>query len=159
MDTKTVEEIASAVESELVSLGYSELTVREYRWCFRDVGRYSADGSYTPEVGAAFAAYRSDAWSPSTAREKVSRRKRVARIFDTYLATGKVDLSKSKGKNPPPMPESPALLEALGEYAAFNAESGLAGSTCAYYERLAREFALFAGKLVLHGDGGKPVVA
>ena len=156
MDTMTVDEIAFAVESELVRLGFSELTVREYRWCFRDVGSYSTDGVYTPEVGAAFAAYRSEAWSPQTAREKMNRRRRVARIFDTYLATGKIDLSKSKGKNPPPMPESPALLEALGEYAAFNAESGLAESTCAYYGRLAREFALFAESRGFADFGGMP---
>src|SRR5690606_37894696 len=59
-----------------------------------------------------------------------------------------VDLSGISYAPPQPMPASPSLLATLYSYAAHNEEHGLAGNTCNYYNRMAREYAHF-----LEGSG------
>ena len=152
----TIEEIARAVLSAMEESRYGDLTLKQYRMLFGQLGRFAPDGAYTPEVGAAFAAVASGPRGTAYGKDTLRSRERVARICDAYIATGKVDLSRLKGENPPPTPEAPGLLDALGEYAAHNAERGLAESTRSYYERLAREFALFAESRGFGGFGAMP---
>ena len=152
----TIEEIARAVLSAMEESRYGDLTLKQYRMLFGQLGRFAPDGAYTPEVGAAFAAVASGPRGTAYGKDTLRSRERVARICDAYIATGKVDLSRLKGVNPPSMPGSPELLDALGEYAAHNADRGLAESTRSYYERLAREFALFAESRGFGGFGAMP---
>lgn len=147
----TIKEIAQAVLGVMEESRYGDLTLKQYRMLFGQVGRFAPDGVYTREVGAAFASAASGPRGTAYCRDTVRSRERVVRILDAYVATGEVDLGRPRGENPPPMPEAPALLDALRGYAERNAESGLAESTRSYYGRLAREFALFADSMGFDG--------
>ena len=93
MDT-TVPGIGSVVVAELRAAGYLESTIGQYEKTIKALTCFAEErGGYTPALGAAFA---SMTISPRTGRFSAQRRfdyRRLVSVFDTYLATGRVELS------------------------------------------------------------------
>jgi hypothetical protein len=97
MDT-TVTGIGSVVVAELRAAGYLESTIGQYGKTIKALTCFAEErgGTYTPALGAAFA---SMTISPRSGRFSVQRRfdyRRLVSVFDTYLATGRVELSCRK---------------------------------------------------------------
>jgi integrase len=122
---------------------YMESTIGMYKRYFKGINDLSTDGIYNVELGLAYASVEiNQKGKPYSLGVKVFR-KRVIRIFDTYLLTGVVDLALVRNSPAQPMPNSQELIEVLEDYASENKSRGLAVGTCDYYWRLAREYALF----------------
>src|ERR1039457_7393187 len=117
MDT-TVTGIGSVVVAELRAAGYLESTIGQYARTIKVLARFAAGrgSDYSPELGAEFA---SMTVSPRTGRFSAQRRMdygRLTRVFDSYVRTGRVDLSVRTrgGGGAPPATAAPAGLGAGG---------------------------------------------
>lgn len=146
VDTE-VSAIANVVAQSLRASGYMESTIAQYMKGFRYLADFCGGEPYCPELGTAYA----DAPKPDSSPycpNYVGFKRKVAHLCDAYVEHGIVDLSGISYAPPQPMPASPSLLATLSSYAAHNEEHGLAGNTCNYYNRMAREYALF-----LEGSG------
>jgi hypothetical protein len=115
MDT-TVTGIGSVVVAELRAAGYLESTVGQYSRTIKVLARFAAGrgSDYSPGLGAEFA---SMTVSPRTGRFSAQRRMnygRLTRVFDSYVRTGRVDLSVRKrgGGGPRPVASALAALDA-----------------------------------------------
>ena len=93
MDT-TIIGIGAVVVAELRSAGYLESTICQYEKTIKALAGYArGTGVYTPVLGAGFASLTT---SPRTGRFSAQRRmayRRLVVVFDSYLATGRVDLA------------------------------------------------------------------
>ena len=103
--------IGSVVVAQLRAAGYAESTVVLYERVIRVLARYAAgrDADYNPELGAEFA---SRTVSPRTGRFSAQRRstyRRIVDVFDSYVATGIVDLSVRGRGGGGPRPAQPAM--------------------------------------------------
>src|ERR1039457_4303177 len=110
MDT-TVTGIGSVVVAELRAAGYLESTIGQYARTIKVLARFAAGrgSEYSPELGAEFA---SMTVSPRTGRFSAQRRMdygRLTRVFDSYVRTGRVDLSVRTRGGGGPRPASAAL--------------------------------------------------
>ena len=91
----TVTGIGSVVVAELRAAGYLESTIGQYARTIKVLARFAAGrgSDYSPELGAEFA---SMTVSPRTGRFSAQRRMdygRLTRVFDSYVRTGRADLS------------------------------------------------------------------
>ncbi len=127
----TVTRIGAVVVSELRAAGYLESTIGQYGKTIRALARYAKErgGVYSPGLGAEFAAM---TISPRTGRFSAQRRldyRRLAAVFDSYVHTGRVDLSVRRrgGGGPRPGQAGLAALDAVWE--ADMADRGLAPAT------------------------------
>jgi integrase len=141
----TVTRIGEVVVAELRAAGYMESTIGQYAKTIRALAVYAAErgGVYSPELGAEFA---SMTVSPRTGRFSAQRRLaygRLVGVFDSYVRTGRVDLSVRGrgGGGPRPGPGGLAVLDAAWE--ADMAGRGLAPATRAAYGRVARGYLVF----------------
>jgi site-specific recombinase XerD len=141
----TVTRIGAVVVAELRAAGYLESTIGQYAKTIRALAVYAAErsGVYSPELGAEFA---SMTISPRTGRFSAQRRldyRRLTSVFDSYVRTGRVDLSVRGrgGGGPQPVQAGLAVLEAAWE--ADMAGRGLARATRAAYGRVARGYLVF----------------
>src|SRR5258708_22225003 len=94
MDT-TVTQIGAVVVARLHAAGYMESTVGQYQKTIKALTKFVEERGdvYTPELGAEFA---SMTRSPRTGRVSAQRRLdygRLVGVFDSYVRTGRVDLS------------------------------------------------------------------
>lgn len=144
MDT-TVTGIGSVVVAELRAAGYMESTIGQYQKtikalrCFAEV----RGGSYTPSLGAAFAAL---TISPRTGRFSAQRSfdyRRLVDVFDTYVATGRVDLSCGKRGGGGARPGSDEFTALAAAWEAEMDDRGLAPATRDAYGRVARAYLVF----------------
>lgn len=121
MDT-TITGIGAVVVAGLRSAGYMESTVGQYDKTIRALCGYArrrGTSVYTPVLGAGFALLTT---SQRTGRFSAQRRfdyRRLVSLFDSYVATGRVDLSVSKrgGGGPHPAGERFVALDASWEAA------------------------------------------
>jgi integrase len=141
----TVTRIGAVVVSELRAAGYLESTIGQYRKTIRALARYVRErgGVYSPGLGAEFAAM---TISPRTGRFSAQRRldyRRLVAVFDSYVHTGRMDLSVRRrgGGGPRPGQAGLAALDAVWE--ADMADRGLAPATRAAYGRVARGYLAF----------------
>ncbi len=159
MDT-TVSGIGSVVIGELRAAGYLESTIGQYARTIKVLARFAArrGGEYSPELGAEFA---SMTVSPRTGRFSAQRRMdygRLTRVFDSYVRTGRVDLSVRKrgGGGPRPAAEALSALDAAWE--SEMTARGLAAATREAYGRVARGYLVFLEQRGIAGldgaDGG-----
>src|SRR5664279_32688 len=107
MDT-TVTQIAAVVLAELRTAGYMESTIGQYEKTIKALASFVEDrgGAYTPSLGAAFA---SMTVSPRTGRFSAARGSDygpVVSVFDTFVATGAVELAQRKRGGGGPQPGS-----------------------------------------------------
>jgi integrase len=160
----TVAGIGSVVVAELRSAGYLESTIGQYAKTIRALARFAAGrgGAYSPVLGAEFA---SMTVSPRTGRFSAQRRMdygRLTRVFDSYVQTGRVELSARGrgGGGPRPATAGMAALDAAWE--ADMAGRGLAPATREAYGRVARGYLVFLeqrGISDLDGADGASVLA
>jgi len=141
----TVTQIGEVVVAELRAAGYMESTIGQYVKTIRALARYVGErgGVYGPGLGAEFAAL---TVSPRTGRFSAQRRfdyGRLVVVFDSYVRTGRVDLSVHGrgGGGPRPGVSGFAALDASWE--ADMDRRGLAPATRAAYGRMARSYLVF----------------
>ena len=141
----TVTGIGSVVVAELRAAGYMESTIGQYEKSIRALTRFAEKrgGSYTPAVGAAFAAMTT---SPRTGRFSVQRRfdfGRLARVFDSYVDTGRVELACRPRGGGGPRPASREFTKLAASWDADMTERALAPATCDAYGRVAHGYLVF----------------
>ena len=141
----TVTRIGAVVVAELRAAGYLESTIGQYGKTIRALAEYAGQrgGVYSPGLGAEFA---SMTVSPRTGRFSAQRRldyRRLTGVFDSYVRTGRVDLSVRGrgGGGPRPGDAGLAVLDAAWE--ADMGRLGLAPATRAAYGRVARSYLVF----------------
>jgi integrase len=144
MDT-TVTGIASAVVAELRSVGYMESTIGQYEKTIKALTNFAEErgGTYTPSLGAQFA---SMTVSPRSGRFSAQRRfgyGRLVRVFDSYVATGRVDLAARNRGGGGAHPESGEFAALAAAWEADMGERGLAPATRDAYGRVARSYLVF----------------
>lgn len=144
MDT-TVTRIAAVVVAELRTAGYMESTIGQYEKTIKALTSFVEDrgGAYTPSLGAAFA---SMAVSPRTGRFSAQRRSDYARlvsVFDTYVGTGRVDLTVRKRGGGGAQPESSEFTALNCAWEADMDDRALAPATRTAYGRVARGYLVF----------------
>src|SRR5208337_97215 len=89
----TVTQIGVVVVAELRSAGYMKSTIAQYAKTIRALSEFAGERVYSVGVGAEFA---SMTVSPRTGRFSAQRRcdyRRLVGVFDSYVHTGRVDLS------------------------------------------------------------------
>src|ERR1700730_15656312 len=110
----TVTGIGGVWVAELGAAGYQESTIGQYARTIKVLARFAGGrgSDYSPELGAEFA---SMPVSPRTGRFSALRRMdygRLTRVFDSYVRTGRVDLSVRRRGGGGPRP-GPARLAGL----------------------------------------------
>lgn len=145
MDT-TITKIGAVVVAELRAAGYRESTIGNYEKTIRALSGYARRRStsvYTPALGARFASLTT---SPRTGRFSAQRRfdyRRLVTVFDSYLATGRVDLSVRKRGGGGARPTSSQFTVLNASWEADMADRGLAAATREAYGRVARGYLCF----------------
>ena len=89
----TVMQIGSIVVAELRTAGFMESTIGQYAKTIKALSEFASERAYSVELGAEFAAM---TISPRTGRFSAQRRfdyRRLVGVFDSYVQTGRVDLS------------------------------------------------------------------
>ena len=155
----TVTEIGAVVVAELRAAGYLESTIGQYAKTIKALGGYAGPGGvYSPELGAEFA---SRTVSPRTGRFSPRRRldyRRLTAVFDSYVRTGRVDLSVRGRGGGAPRPACAALAALDAAWEAEMAGRGLAAATREAYGRVARGYLAFLERRGITGldgaDGG-----
>ena len=139
----TISGIGAVVVAELRSAGYLESTIGPYEKSIKALARYAGGhgaGVYTPALGAGFASL---TVSPRTGRFSAQRRsdfRRLAAVFDSYVATGRVDLSARKRGGGGPQPTGCAFVALNACWEAAMSERSLATATRQAYGRVARSY-------------------
>ena len=152
----TISSVWALASEAMEAAGYERSSIAQCGKYFRYLER-ACDGGIYDEAAA-------DRWVSAGKPDGthycanvVGAKKRVVSIIERYCATGRIDLSVRNWSPPQPMPESPALLDALAEYDRDNHARGLAGGTCDYYWRLAREYSLYLERNGVHSfDDAEP---
>lgn len=144
MDT-TVTRIAAVVVAELGTAGYMESTIGQYEKTIKALASFVEDrgGVYTPSLGAAFA---SMTVSPRTGRFSAQRRSdysRLVSVFDTYVATGQVELAPRKRGGGGAQPQSSEFTALSDAWEADMDDRGLAPATRTAYGRVTRSYLVF----------------
>jgi integrase len=144
MDT-TVTGIGSVVVAELRAAGYLESTIGQYEKTIKALTCFAEErgGTYTPALGAAFA---SMTISPRTGRFSAQRRfdyRRLVSVFDTYLATGRVELSCRKRGGGGARPVSGEFTALAAAWDADMNDRDLAPATREAYGRVSRAYLVF----------------
>ena len=159
----TVTEIGAVVVAELRAAGYLESTIGQYAKTIKALSEYAGlGGVYSPELGAEFALR---TISPRTGRFSPQRRldyRRLTAVFDSYVRTGRVDLSVRGRGGGGPRPACAALAALDAAWEAEMAGRGLAAATREAYGRVARGYLVFLeqrGITGLDGADGASVLA
>jgi integrase len=159
----TVTEIGAVVVAELRAAGYLESTIGQYAKTIKALSEYAGlGGVYSPELGAEFALR---TISSRTGRFSPQRRldyRRLTGVFDSYVRTGRVDLSVRGRGGGGPRPACAALAALDAGWEADMAGRGLAAATREAYGRVARGYLVFLeqrGITGLDGADGASVLA
>lgn len=144
MDT-TVTQIGAVVVAELRAAGYMNSTVNNYQKTIKVLNEFveKRGGAYTLSLGAEFASMTT---SPRTGRFSAVRRfdyGRLVGVFDTYVNTGRVDLSVRKRGGGGRQPASSEFTTLIMAWEADMAHRALALATRAAYGRVARSYLVF----------------
>lgn len=144
MDT-TVNGIGSVVLAELRAAGYMESTIGQYEKTIRALAGFAdrRGSDYTVSLGAAFAAM---TVSPRTGRFSAQRRfdyGRLVRVIDSYVGTGRVDLSCRTRGGGGARPVGGEFLALTAAWEADMSERSLAPATRDAYGRVSRGYLVF----------------
>ena len=142
---KTVREIGERVVAALEVAGYAELTIGNYRKWIRwlELLARKQGGVYTLGLGAEFASMTT---SPRTGKFSEQRRRdygRLVEVFDSYVLTGRVDLSVKKRGNGRAVPQSQEFTALLAAWSDEIEQRGLAAETRSAYGRAACDYLLY----------------
>lgn len=142
----TITWIGAVVVAELRSVGYMESTISQYGKTIKALNDYAKRRGahvYTPALGVGFASMTT---SPRTGRFSAQRRldyRRVVALFDSYVATGRVDLSVRQRGGGGPRPTVARFVALDASWEADMAERGLTVATREAYGRVARGYLCF----------------
>ncbi len=144
MDT-TVTGIGAAVIAQLRAAGYMESTIVQKLKAIKALEQFVGQhgGRYTPALGRRFAALTISPRTGRFSRERRAEFGRLARLFDSYLATGQVDLSTRKRGGGGVRPATRGFIGLSDAWDADTAERGLAPATQSAYGRVARAYLVF----------------
>ena len=158
----TVTQIGAVVVAELRAAGYMESTIAQYAKTIRALSEFASERVYSIGLGAEFA---SMTISPRTGRFSAQRRfdyRRLVGVFDSYVRTGRVDLSVRGRGGGGPRPGVSGFVELDAAWEAEMDRRGLAPATRAAYGRVARSYLVFLeerGIVELGGADGASVLA
>ena len=164
MDT-AITRIGGVVLDELRSAGYMGSTIGQYEKTIRALTGYArrhGTSIYTPALGAGFASLTT---SPRTGRFSAQRRsgyRRLVAVFDSYVATGRVDLSVRKRGGGGSQPTGNQFVALDASWEAEMADRGLAPATREAYGRVSRGYLSFLesrGIFCLEAADGGSVLA
>lgn len=164
MDT-TITVVGEVVVAQLRSAGYMESTIGQYEKSIKALAGYArGQGTcvYSPALGEGFASLTT---SPRTGRFSVQRRfdyRRLVAVFDSYIATGRVDLSVRKRGGGGPQPVGAQFVALNASWEAVMAERGLAAATREAYGRVARAYLCYLesnGIVAIDDTDGATVLA
>lgn len=135
-----VDEVVDAVLGALRGTGYAEVTVIRYRTILRRLARFCRQysGEYTRELGMLFAAQTTSPRSGQFSLQRWFDHGRCVRLADSYLLTGRVDLSMQKTVERPL--SSPAFRDLLSAWDLDMSTRRLAASTSYQCHQAARCF-------------------
>jgi integrase len=159
MDT-TVARLSALVVTALRAAGYAESTIGQYVKTINALTEYAKErgGVYSPELGARFA---SMTISPRTGRFSAQRRMdygRLVGVFDSYLRTGRMDLSVRGRGGGGARPRVIGFVELDAAWEADIDRRCLASATRDAYGRVARSYLVFLEDRGIadldHADGG-----
>jgi site-specific recombinase XerD len=141
----TVTRIGAAVVVELRAAGYMESTIGQYNKTIKALAGFAVQrgGAYAPSLGAEFVSMTT---SPRTGRFSTQRRfdyGRLVAVFDSYVQTGRVDLSVRKRGGGGRQPASSEFAALMAAWEADMEDRGLASATRAAYGRVARGYLVF----------------
>ena len=141
MGETTVGHVAGEVVRALYGAGYMESTIGQYRKSIRALERYAGgpDAVYTRGLGAGFAASTFSERTGGFSRQRWFDYGRLARLCDSYLRSGSVDLGKWR-RSRLAEPVVPGLAVVMERWEAYLAGSGLASATVGHYRRMAGLF-------------------
>lgn len=144
MDT-TVNGIGAVVVAELRAAGYMESTIGQYEKTIKALASFAANNGigYTAPLGAAFV---SMTISPRTGRFSAQRRfdyGRLVSVFDSFVTTGRVNLSCRKRGGGGARPELGEFIALAAAWEADMSDRGLAPATRDAYGRVARGYLVF----------------
>jgi integrase len=157
----TVSGIGAVVVTELRAAGYMESTVGQYAKTIKALTEFASGREYSTSLGAEFASMTT---SVRTGRFSPQRRfdyRRLVTVFDSYVQTGRVDLSV-RGRGGGPWPEGSDFVALDAAWEAEMGRRGLAPATRAAYGRVARGYLVFLearGIALLDGADGGSVLA
>ena len=158
----TVTQIGAVVVAELRAAGYMESTIAQYAKTISALSEFASERVYSVGLGAEFA---SMTISPRTGRFSAQRRcdyRRLVAVFDSYVRTGRVELSVRGRGGGGPRPRVSGFVELDAAWEAEMDRRGLASATCAAYGRVARSYLVFLeerGIAELGGADGASVLA
>ncbi|MGO9100153.1 MAG: tyrosine-type recombinase/integrase [Mycobacterium sp.] len=158
----TVTQIGAVVVAELRAAGYMESTIAQYAKTIRALSEFASERVYSVGLGAEFA---SMTISPRTGRFSAQRRfdyRRLVGVFDSYVRTGRVDLSVRGRGGGGPRPGVSGFVELDADWEAEMGRRGLAPATRAAYGRVARSYLVFLeerGIVELGGANAASVLA
>ncbi len=145
MDTM-VREIGERVVDALKAAGYAQLTVSQYRNSIRwlDLLAQKQGGVYSPALGAEFALMTA---SPRTGKVFSAQPRldfaRLRGVFDSYVLTGRVDLSMKRRARSRVVPQSKEFTALLAAWSDEMERCGLAVATRSNYGRAASDYLLY----------------
>ena len=162
MGETTVGHVAGEVVRALYGAGYMESTIGQYRKSIRALERYAGgpDAVYTRGLGAGFAASTFSERTGGFSRQRWFDYGRLARLCDSYLRSGSVDLGKWR-RSRLAEPVVPGLAVVMERWEAYLAGSGLASATVGHYRRMAGLFLTWLeshGVVSLDGSDGSHVL-
>ena len=162
MGETTVGHVAGEVVRALYGAGYMESTIGQYRKSIRALERYAGgpDAVYTRGLGAGFAASTFSERTGGFSRQRWFDYGRLARLCDSYLRSGSVDLGKWR-RSRLAEPVVPGLAVVMERWEAYLAGSGLASATVGHYRRMAGLFLTWLeshGIVSLDGSDGSHVL-
>jgi integrase len=137
-----VSNIGERVVVALEAAGYAESTIGQYRKSLRYLALLAQkqDGVYSPDLGAEFASMTT---SPRTGMFSAQRRSdygRLVGLFDSYVLTGRVNLSTKKRGGGGNSPQSEAFTALLAAWSKEMEQRGLAVATRSAYSRAACDY-------------------
>jgi hypothetical protein len=142
MDT-TVSGIGAIVVSELRAAGYMESTVAQYAKTIKALTEFASGREYSAELGEQFASMTT---SGRTGRFSPQRRfdyRRLVAVFDSYVQTGRVDLSVRGRGGGGPRPGCSGFVALDAAWEVEMGRRGLAPATREAYGRVARRYLVF----------------
>ena len=144
MDT-TISGIGERVVAALDAAGYAETTIGQYRKSLRLLEHLARnqEGLYTQALGAEFASLTTN---PRTGRFSAQRHSdygRLVGVVDSYVLTGRVDLSVKRRGGGGGAPQSKEFVTLSAAWSVEMEQRGLAVATRRDYGRAACEYLLY----------------
>ena len=139
----TVAGIGAVVVAELRAAGYMESTVGQYLKSIKALTEFASGREYSAGLGAEFASMTT---SVRTGRFSARRRfdyRRLVAVFDSYVRTGRVELSDRGRGGGGPRPEGSGFVALDAAWQAEMDRRGLAPATREAYGRVARSYLVF----------------